>query len=75
MKSQTAHRMCAMWSDSSKRNEFLISSYHPLRPTLMAQTGTTESERAATLKWAIEQVSVGGAREQWVAPEELSPAF
>ena len=59
----------------SVRNEFLISSYHPLRPTLMAQTGATAFDRAATLKRALDQVSVGGAREQWVAPEELPPAF
>ncbi|MFN8031862.1 MAG: HNH endonuclease domain-containing protein [Mycobacterium sp.] len=57
------------------RNEFLIASYHPLRPTLMAQTGSTPSERAATLKRALDQVSVGGARAPWTAPEELLPAF
>ncbi len=29
----------------SKRNDFLISSHHPLRETLMNQTGKTEGER------------------------------
>lgn len=29
----------------SKRNDFLISSHHPLRETLMNQTGKTEAER------------------------------
>ena len=29
----------------SKRNDFLISSHHPLRETLMNQTGRTEAER------------------------------
>ena len=29
----------------SKRNDFLISSHHPLRETLMNQTGFTETER------------------------------
>lgn len=29
----------------SKRNDFLISSHHPLRETLMNQTGRTEGER------------------------------
>ena len=57
------------------RNEYLISSYHPLRPTLIAQTGATLSDRSATLKRALDQVSVGGAREPWVAPEELDPEF
>jgi 5-methylcytosine-specific restriction endonuclease McrA len=32
-----------------KRNEFLISSHHPLRETLMQQTGSTTEERAAYL--------------------------
>ena len=44
------------------RNEFLIASYHPLRPTLIAQTGASVPERSATLKRALDQVSVGGAR-------------
>ena len=57
------------------RNEFLISSYHPLRPTLIAQTGESIEERSAMLKRALDQVSVGGARAAWVAPEELDPAF
>lgn len=57
------------------RNEFLIASYHPLRPTLIAQTGASVTERSATLRRALDQVSVGGARAAWVAPEELDPAF
>lgn len=57
------------------RNEYLIGSYHPLRPTLMAQTGEHPAERAATLKRALDEVSVQGARAQWSAPEELDPAF
>ena len=32
-----------------KRNEFLISSHHPLRETIMNQTGRTEAERKAFL--------------------------
>ncbi len=58
-----------------RRNEFLISSYHPLRPTLIAQTGQTEPERAATLRRAFDEVSVGGARQPWTAPDELKPVF
>jgi 5-methylcytosine-specific restriction endonuclease McrA len=59
----------------SVRNEFLIASYHPLRPTLIAQTGASQSERSATLKRALDEVTVGGVRSAWVAPEELAPAF
>ena len=29
----------------SKRNDYLISSHHPLRETLMNQTGKTEADR------------------------------
>ncbi len=58
-----------------QRNEFLISSHHPLRPTLIAQTGTGPSRRAATLRGAYDHVSVGGARAAWTAPEEMDPAF
>ena len=57
------------------RNEYLISSYHPLRPTLMAQTGETPEDRAATETGVGSRVESGGARMQWVAPEELDPAF
>lgn len=34
----------------SKRNEFLISSHHPLRETLIAQTGPSEVDRRLFLK-------------------------
>jgi hypothetical protein len=57
------------------RNEYLISSHHPLRPTLIEQTGGSPSDRAATLKRALDQVSIRGARAQWIAPEEQDPAF
>lgn len=33
-----------------KRNEFLISSHHPLRETLIKQTGLTEEDRIAFLR-------------------------
>lgn len=33
-----------------KRNEFLISSHHPLRETIIKQTGKTEQERAIFLR-------------------------
>ncbi|KAA0232630.1 MAG: HNH endonuclease [Actinobacteria bacterium] len=58
-----------------RRNEFLISSHHPLRPTLIAQTGESRADRAATLRRAYREVTVGGARTAWEAPEELTPRF
>jgi len=58
-----------------KRNETLIASYHPLRPTLIAQTGNTSEERSATLRQAMDQLSESGARERWQASEEFAPAF
>lgn len=33
-----------------KRNEFLISSHHPLRETIINQTGKTENERSSFLR-------------------------
>ena len=58
-----------------RRNEFLISSHHPLRPTLIAQTGSDASQRAATLRRAYDHVSVGGARIAWTAPDEMDAVF
>lgn len=58
-----------------RRNEFLISSHHPLRPTLIAQTGSSDTERAATLRRAHDDVSASGARNPWVAPDEGPPIF
>ena len=58
-----------------RRNEWLIASQHPLRPTLIAQTGDTAEVRAATLRRAHREVTVGGVRLEWEAPEELTPRF
>ena len=58
-----------------RRNEFLIASHHPLRPTLLGQTGPTATDRIATLQRAFNEVTVGGARQPWLAPHELPPTF
>jgi hypothetical protein len=58
-----------------RRNEFLIASHHPLRPTLIAQTGATADERARTLRAAYDEVTVHGARTAWEAPDERAPRF
>jgi 5-methylcytosine-specific restriction endonuclease McrA len=56
-----------------RRNEFLISSHHPLRPTLIAQIGRTETERARTLGRAHQDATAFGARQSW-APDDEGPA-
>ena len=59
----------------NRRNEYLISSHHPLRETLMQQTGINEAARRAFLQnWH------GQARaallQQWEPEEEVSaPCF
>ena len=58
-----------------RRSETLIASHHPLRPTLISQTGHSPELRIQTLKRAMDQVSEGGARERCRAPEEMDPAF
>lgn len=58
-----------------RRNEFLIASHHPLRPTLLTQTGPTAVLRIATLQRALSEVTVGGAREPWFAPQEFPARF
>ena len=58
-----------------RRNEYLIASQHPLRPTLIAQTGATANARAQTLERARVEATAGGVRTPWLAPEELPPLF
>jgi hypothetical protein len=57
-----------------RRNGFLIDSHHPLRETLMAQTGVTDTDRSRFLQdvdtWAIEHLV-----HRWAPPDEASPAF
>jgi 5-methylcytosine-specific restriction endonuclease McrA len=58
-----------------RRNEFLIASQHPLRPTLIAQTGSSVGDRAQTLRQAYVEATASGVRSVWEAPEELAAAF
>lgn len=57
-----------------KRNEFLISSHHPLRETLIKQTGKTPEERRMFLlsmdKFAIELLL-----HRWKPQKEFEPTF
>lgn len=47
-----------------KRNEYLISSHHPLRETLMNQTGRTEDERISFLK-RIDKIAINILVHRW----------
>lgn len=46
------------------RNEYLISSHHPLRETLIMQTGKTSEERAAFLK-VVDKEAVNMLIRRW----------
>lgn len=57
-----------------KRNEFLISSHHPLRETIMRQTGATEQERIAFLK-RVYGIAIGLLLHHWETPEKGPAVF
>lgn len=48
----------------SKRNEFLINSHHPLKETLIQQTGTTAEERHIFLR-AMDRHSINRLIHRW----------
>jgi hypothetical protein len=59
------------------RNDFLIESHHPLRETLMLQTGATEQDRVHFLREAYRCAKTEGGLvgEPWRAADESEPAF
>src|SRR5262249_23398057 len=57
-----------------RRNEFLIASHHPLRETLMNQTGETEQERRAFLSGAHREAT-GCLIHLWGPADEREPAY
>ncbi|MBM9536744.1 HNH endonuclease domain-containing protein [Desulfobulbus alkaliphilus] len=57
-----------------KRNEYLIQSHHPLRETLMVQTGFTEKNRVAFLQDAYNCASVT-VTSKWQPKSSGSPTF
>ena len=57
-----------------KRNEFLISSHHPLRETIINQTGKTEQERAAFLR-DIDRRAINLLIHRWNTEERQEPSF
>ena len=56
-----------------KRNEFLINSHHPLRDTIMRQTGTTEQARHDFLQMMNNESMVLG--EPWETKERGEATF
>ena len=57
-----------------KRNEFLISSHHPLRETIMRQTGMTESARRSFLTM-VDQRAIDLLIHRWDTPQKAPATF
>ncbi len=57
-----------------RRNEFLISSHHPLRETIMNQTGTTEQARKAFLQM-VDRRAINALIHRWDTPEVAPATF
>ncbi len=56
------------------RNEYLISSHHPLRETLRLQTGTSSAERHAHLQQALTR-ALEVQPTRWTTPALADPTF
>ncbi len=57
-----------------RRNEYLIWSHHPLRETLISQTGRTEAERRSFLQ-GMEAFAAEKLVNRWEPPDELRPVL
>ena len=57
-----------------RRNEFLISSHHPLREAIIAQTGATEKDRRSFLSH-IDREAVNVLIHRWSAPARGAATF
>ena len=57
-----------------RRNEYLIGSQHPLRETLMTQTGRTEPERRSFLQ-KMESFAMQHLVRRWEPSDELKPVI
>jgi hypothetical protein len=57
-----------------KRNTFLIDSHHPLRETLITQTGLTEEARQQYLQAQYNEAKRRLIHD-WAPSEELEAAF
>lgn len=59
----------------NRRNEYLIGSHHPLRETLIAQTGETPQARWEYLKKVDRIATDLLPGERWKTEEREAPAF
>ena len=61
-----------------RRNDYLIDSHHPLRETLMRQTGRTALQRRVFLQ-EVDAAAVSACgiahSARWAASDEQPPAF
>lgn len=57
-----------------KRNEFLIASHHPLRETLMSQTGETTEKRINFLK-EIDKIAINALIHRWEVKPNATEVF
>ncbi|MBQ2905410.1 MAG: HNH endonuclease, partial [Peptococcaceae bacterium] len=57
-----------------KRNEFLINSHHPLRETIIQQTGKTEVERRIFMR-DIDQRAINFLIHRWETPQIAQATF
>lgn len=58
----------------NKRNEYLISSHHPLRETIMRQTGETPEKRARFLK-EVDKRAINNLIFRWEVPQKGEATF
>jgi len=58
-----------------RRNEFLIGSHHPLRETLLKQTGITTSHRIKFLNDVHNRARASSVAPQWDVQEKFEPLF
>jgi len=57
------------------RNEYLIGSHHPLRETLILQTGLREKDRIRFLQDAYDCATLTIPQDKWEPPAQGSPLF
>ncbi|WP_238457936.1 HNH endonuclease domain-containing protein [Alkalihalobacterium alkalinitrilicum] len=57
-----------------KRNTFFIESHHPLRETLINQTGKRETDRISFLK-SMDSIAINYLIHRWEPNNEFAPVF
>ncbi|MCR4626276.1 MAG: HNH endonuclease [Treponema sp.] len=57
-----------------KRNEFLISSHHPIRETLISEMGATETDRKNFLQ-EVDRLAINCLIHRWETPIRGEPSF